>query len=199
MKNQCVCKGTFIMSHSGMIAKRILKDDYVNNGIRISNEEYAGPTPTQLRATSHEPNLYLPWRVKRNWEGRASSDQRGMAPAECWNWGDGDSKSTIESGPSLVGSLGSSCRCKRRLSCIGCTAHWSAQYKIFFSSPYTFSFHVSPSPKPEFQSQNLAGLAFSRLNSGTETPAIGQAVVQGRLSLNVRLRALLGAGEGGVV
>ncbi len=32
-----------------------------------------------------------------------------------------DSKSTNERGPSLFGSLGSSCRYKRFLSCLGCS------------------------------------------------------------------------------
>ncbi len=66
----------------------------------------------------------------------------------------GDSKSTIERGPSLVGSLGSSCRYKRLF--ILPWLLWSAQKKYFF--PYRTLFQP------------------------------GQAVVQGRLSLNVCLR-----------
>jgi hypothetical protein len=66
----------------------------------------------------------------------------------------GDSKSTIERGPSLVGSLGSSCRYKRLF--ILPWLLWSAQEKYFF--PYRTLFQP------------------------------GQAVVQGRLSLNVCLR-----------
>ncbi len=73
-----VCKGTFIMSHSGMIAKRILKDDYVNNGIRISNEEYAGPTPTQLRATSHTVS-----RASCIWQNENGSCEAGPN-SKCW-------------------------------------------------------------------------------------------------------------------
>jgi hypothetical protein len=43
----------------------------------------------------------------------------------------GDSRSTHERGPSLVGSLGSLCRYKRFLSCIGCSNRPSTKY-IFF-------------------------------------------------------------------
>jgi hypothetical protein len=57
-------------------------------------------------------------------------------------------------------SLGSSCQYKRFLSCLGLL--WSAKYKIFFPSPYTlFNLCVPIAQQP------------------------GQAVVQGRLSLNV--------------
>jgi hypothetical protein len=77
----------------------------------------------------------------------------------------GDSKSTNERGPSLVGSMGSSCTYKRLLSCL-CLL-WSAQYKIFFFSPYTILIYVFP---PIAQQP-------------------GQAVVRGRLSLNVWSRS----------
>ncbi len=40
----------------------------------------------------------------------------------------GDSKSTNERGPSLVGSLCSSCLYKRRLSCLGCSDQPSSEY-----------------------------------------------------------------------
>jgi hypothetical protein len=56
----------------------------------------------------------------------------------------GDSKSTNEKDPSLVGSLGSSCRYNRFLSCLGCSSRLSTKY--FFSSPCTNSIHLSPSP-----------------------------------------------------
>jgi hypothetical protein len=55
----------------------------------------------------------------------------------------GDSKSTKERGLSVLGSLGSSCRYKRFI------LPWLlylAQYKIFFSLPYTISIFMSPSP-----------------------------------------------------
>ncbi len=52
-----------------------------------------------------------------------------------------DSKSSQERDPSLVGSLGSSCRYKRFLSCPGCCS----QPSTIFSSPYAISIHVSPS------------------------------------------------------
>ncbi len=43
---------------------------------------------------------------------------------------DGDSKSTNERGPSLVGSSGSSCRYKRFLSCLGCSSRPSTKYSF---------------------------------------------------------------------
>ncbi len=46
----------------------------------------------------------------------------------------GDSKSTNEKSPSLVGFLGLPCRFTRFLFCLRLL---SAEYKIFFSSPYT--------------------------------------------------------------
>ncbi len=100
----------------------------------------------------------------------AQRDQRGVALSECWNWAEvnGDFKGTNERGSSLVGSLGSSCRYKRLLSCLGCSGQPSTKY--FFFSPYNFSIYVSPSP--------------SNLDTG-------QAVVQGRLTLNVYLRSCL--------
>ncbi len=54
----------------------------------------------------------------------------------------GDSKSTNERGPSLVGSLGC-CAGYRDLSCLGCSRRPSTKY---FSLPYTFSFRLSPLP-----------------------------------------------------
>ncbi len=40
----------------------------------------------------------------------------------------GDSRSTNERSPSLVGSLGSSCQYKRFLSCLGCSSRPSVKY-----------------------------------------------------------------------
>jgi hypothetical protein len=54
----------------------------------------------------------------------------------------GDSKSTYERGPSLVGSLGSLCRYKRFMSCLGCSGQPSTKC---FSSPYISTLHLSPS------------------------------------------------------
>ena len=69
----------------------------------------------------------------------------------------GDSKSTNERGPSLVGSLGLSCRYKRFFM------PWLlqlVQYKIIFFSPYNITIPLSPA---------------------------GQAAVLGRLSLSMCL------------
>ncbi len=49
-------------------------------------------------------------------------------------------RSTTERGPSLVGSLSSSCHAKTFLSCLGCSSQPSStSTKCFFSSPRTFS------------------------------------------------------------
>jgi hypothetical protein len=62
----------------------------------------------------------------------------------CWNWHKWESESTNESGPSFVCSLGLSCRDNKFF--ILPSLLQSAQYKIFLSSPYTISIHMSPSP-----------------------------------------------------
>jgi hypothetical protein len=74
----------------------------------------------------------------------------------------GDSRSTNERGPSLVGLLGSLCWYKR---------FCPALVDICFSSPYTFSVHLSPS-----------------------SSKLGQAVVVGHLSHNVCLSNLQAMG-----
>ncbi len=57
----------------------------------------------------------------------------------------GDSKSTNVSGPSLVGSLGSSCRNKHFLLCFA-ALFVTLHCKIFFFSLCTISIPMSPSP-----------------------------------------------------
>ncbi len=74
----------------------------------------------------------------------------------------GDSKSTNERSPSLVGSLGLSCRYKGPLFCLGCSSRPSTKY--FFPPPHTIS---NP---------------LSLINQQA-----GQAVVVGRLSLCICL------------
>jgi hypothetical protein len=66
-------------------------------------------------------------------------DQRGVAPADCWNRGEWGLKVGI---PWLV-------RWVRRAGTRDFFLPWllwSAQYKIVFYSPYTISIYVSPSP-----------------------------------------------------
>jgi hypothetical protein len=74
----------------------------------------------------------------------------------------GDSKSTNECDPSLIGSRGLSCRYKRFLFCLGCSSRPRVQYIIFLTVLYFSS--IVP----------IAQQA-------------GQAAVLGRLSLSVRL------------
>ncbi len=76
----------------------------------------------------------------------------------------GDLWSTNERSPSLVGSMGSLCRYKRFLFCLGFSIVSPVQ-NIFFLAPHFFSLYDSQSP--------------SNLGS--------QAVVQGRLSLSMCL------------
>jgi hypothetical protein len=73
----------------------------------------------------------------------------------------GDSKSTNEMGPFLVGSLGLSCWYKRFLFCLGCSSRPNIKY--FFLTLHYFNSFV-----------HIAQLA-------------GHAVVQGRLSLSIFL------------
>jgi hypothetical protein len=57
----------------------------------------------------------------------------------------GDSKCTNDRGPSLVGSLVSSCADTRDFN--PALAALVTQYKIFFFSPHTFSIYVSQQPR----------------------------------------------------
>jgi hypothetical protein len=183
-----------------MIAKRIWKDDYLNNGKIISNEEQTCPT--------HTPHSsYITWAQtlpfikskKKDWEGRASSDQIGVAPAECWNWGEWGLKEYNWKWPFLGWFVGLVAGTRDVYPALA--ALLTGQPRFFYS-PYIFSLNVFPSPNNLIQSfiPAFSRLSFSRINSGTETPAPGQAVVRGRLPVSeCRLRAPLGAGDGGVV
>jgi hypothetical protein len=55
----------------------------------------------------------------------------------------GDSGSTYERGPSLVGSMGSSCQCRRFLSCLGCSSRPRTKYFCltvhYFNTFYPFA------------------------------------------------------------
>ncbi len=69
----------------------------------------------------------------------------------------GDSRSTNERGPSLVGLFGLTCRWKRFLA-----APVRPVQSIFFSSPYTMSIHLSPLPsKLHRQAVVLGSLSLS--------------------------------------
>jgi hypothetical protein len=78
----------------------------------------------------------------------------------------GDSKSTSGWGPSLVGSLGMSCRYKRFLFCLGFSSQPSTKYIFFLTAHYFNAFYVP-----------IAQQA-------------GQAAVLGRLSLNLTLASV---------
>ncbi len=78
------------------------------------------------------------------WSYTYTRETRGVAPADCFETeANGDSKSTNEGGPSLVGLLGLSCRYRRFLSSLGYSRRPRTKY---FSPPYTISVHLSPSP-----------------------------------------------------
>ncbi len=86
-------------------------------------------------------------------------DQRGVAPTDYAEIeANGDLWSTNEGCPSLVGSLGSSCRYRRFLSCLGCSGQPNT--KVFFLTVHYFNLRVPIAQQP------------------------GQAVVLGRLSLS---------------
>ncbi len=92
----------------------------------------------------------------------------------CWLFEtdtNGVSKSTNVRGFSLVASLGSSCRYKRFLSCLGCTSR--PVHNIFFLPVHYFNAFVSIAQQ------------------------VGQAGVQGRLSLNMcpRVKIINSAGK----
>ncbi len=70
----------------------------------------------------------------------------------------GDSKSTNERGPSMVGSLGLSCQYKTFMFCLSSTTQPSTKY---FSSPHTFSLYVSPDPQQPGQAVALGRLSLS--------------------------------------
>ncbi len=56
----------------------------------------------------------------------------------------GDSRSTHEKDPSLIGSLGSSCRYKRFLSCLGCYNRPSTKYFFLHRTLFHFIFPLRP-------------------------------------------------------
>ncbi len=87
----------------------------------------------------------------------------------------GDSRSTFGRGPSLVGSIDSSCWYKRFLSCLGCPRR--VQYKTFFSTLATCSL-AGQTVMPHYLSLNKCLWVV-----GTCSLA-GQAVVPHYLSLN---------------
>ncbi len=68
----------------------------------------------------------------------------------------GDSTSTNERGPSLVGYLGLACRYKRFLFCLGCFSRPSTKY---FSSPHTISIPLPPFDQQAGQAAELGHLS----------------------------------------
>ncbi len=84
--------------------------------------------------------------INRNFKlvGQAQRDQRGVASADCWNWGEWGHTIYKCKGSFLGGFVGLSVPVQETF--ILPLLLWSAQYKIFFSSPYTISIYVSPSP-----------------------------------------------------
>jgi hypothetical protein len=76
--------------------------------------------------------------------GRAESDthiQRLGAPAECRPSATEvtrDSENTNERNPSLIGSLGLTCRYKRLLVCLGCSSRPSTKYIFPYRTQFRF-------------------------------------------------------------
>jgi hypothetical protein len=75
------------------------------------------------------------WRILFNWYSERLL-QRGVPPADCWNW---TKLGTNERGPSLAGSLGLSCWYKRFLSFL-MAAVVSHSTKYFFPRRPLFQF-----------------------------------------------------------
>jgi len=93
-------------------------------------------------------------------EGRPDEKQRdwrGVALADCWNWGE----CGLKEDKLLVCSFGLSCRYKRFLSCLGCSSR--SRTKYFSLTVHYFNSFVPIAQQP------------------------GQATVLGRLSLSVSL------------
>ncbi len=66
----------------------------------------------------------------------------------------------------MVGSFGSPCRYERFF--ILPSLLWSDQYKRFFSSPYTISLHVSPSPSNLGRQSCIAACLLKRVSGRDE-------------------------------
>ncbi len=68
-------------------------------------------------------------------------DYRGMALADCWNWGKWGLKERVhmKGGPSLVGFLCSFCYYKGFLACLGWSSRLSAKYLF----PYRFHWSIT--------------------------------------------------------
>ncbi len=82
----------------------------------------------------------------------------------------GDSRSTYERGPSLVGLLGSMCRYKRFMSCLGCSSRPSTKY--FFIN-VRYSLHLYPSlSKLDMQSCRVTCLLICVSGDSGHTPWI---------------------------
>ncbi len=79
----------------------------------------------------------------------------------------GDSLRTNERGLSLVGSLGSSCRYKRLLSCLGCSGQPSTKY--FFPRSIQFQFMCPHRPHRKKRLETFptpVGMSLSKLSLG---------------------------------
>jgi hypothetical protein len=88
-------------------------------------------------------------------------EKRGVAFPDCWNWTNGDSRSTYNMGPSLVGSLGSLCRYKKFLSCHGGSAKPRTKYLL----PHHTLFQFMCPHRPARWAGSRAGLPVSECES----------------------------------
>jgi hypothetical protein len=90
--------------------------------------EFSFPRGVSIWGKSHSRCLYckITFSVLTLFSNQRLQE-RGVAPADCWNWGEWG-LGTNERGPSLVGLLGLSCQYKRFLSFLGCFSWPSTKY-----------------------------------------------------------------------
>jgi hypothetical protein len=114
-----------------------------------------------------ELNFFLVPRCKlaKFWTSEPERASEGWLLLNVENEASGDSWSINERGPSLVGSLGSSCWYNRFLSCLGCSGQASTKYYF----PHRTLFHFISSHRPAAWPGSRAGspVSVSLLRSNT--------------------------------
>jgi hypothetical protein len=106
-------------------------------------------------------------KLAKFWTSEPERASEGWLLLNVENEASGDSWSTNERGPSLIGSLGSSCRYKRFLSCIGCSIVGPVQ-KYFFLPVHYFNSFVPIAQQVGRQSRRVSCLLLCV--SGIEKP-----------------------------
>ncbi len=112
-------------------------------------------------------------------------DQRGMAPADCWNWGKWGLKEQKRKGSFrgwfVSNRLGSSCWYKRLLSYLGCSGQRSTKY--FFPHRTLFQFMRPPS---NLGRQSCRAAYLWMCVSGCESAPSKEVKTNGKLDIRER-------------